>query len=375
MRDDLQDLVDRVSAVLGAPATLEAADFTLLAFCAHDGAAPTAPAAVLDAVRTRSILTRGSPPGRAAGSRSSASPPPSGRCARRTTRPPGSGPGWCCPCGTPGRRSATCGCSTAAAPTPPTPTTPRWPRPSRSPRRRAACWPARPTGTATCPSAGRRAHRPPAARPRAERVAGRGPGPGPAGPGGAAPRRGLPAGWRGRAGAVTARVPGSPAAPVAVLLPLPAGADLRPAAAVTRRRSPGCRPAAPRGCPGRPGHGGLRSSGGTRGRRRGGRGRPGTCRRSPRWDELGSWRLVSELAGPDPAVVALLGRAAARRDGGDVAGPRRQRGPHRRRAVRAPADAVLPARPDRGAHRAGPRRRRRAGCCCTPPSERARLPL
>ena len=24
------------------------------------------------------------------------------------------------------------------------------------------------------------------------------------------------------------------------------------------------------------------------------------------WDELGSWRLVSELAGPDPAVVPLL---------------------------------------------------------------------
>src|ERR1700712_4865100 len=64
VRDDLQELVDRVSAVLGAPATLEAADFTLLAFCAHpmgadgDGAG----AAVLDVVRTRSILARGSPP-------------------------------------------------------------------------------------------------------------------------------------------------------------------------------------------------------------------------------------------------------------------------------------------------------------------------
>jgi len=36
MRDDLQELVDEVSRVLAAPATLEDADFTLLAFCAHD---------------------------------------------------------------------------------------------------------------------------------------------------------------------------------------------------------------------------------------------------------------------------------------------------------------------------------------------------
>ncbi|TFV52670.1 PucR family transcriptional regulator [Blastococcus sp. TF02A-35] len=56
MRDDLQELVDEVSRVLAAPATLEDASFTLLAFCAHDdsGADP------MDAVRTRSILTRGS---------------------------------------------------------------------------------------------------------------------------------------------------------------------------------------------------------------------------------------------------------------------------------------------------------------------------
>ena len=62
MRDDLQELVDRVSRVLGAPATLEAADFTLLAFCAHPMGGDGGSAAVLDAVRTRSILTRGSPP-------------------------------------------------------------------------------------------------------------------------------------------------------------------------------------------------------------------------------------------------------------------------------------------------------------------------
>lgn len=58
MRDDLQELVDDVSRLLAAPATLEDADFTLLAFCAHDELAPGA----MDAVRTRSILTRGSPP-------------------------------------------------------------------------------------------------------------------------------------------------------------------------------------------------------------------------------------------------------------------------------------------------------------------------
>ena len=57
MRDDLQELVDEVSRVLGAPATLEDADFTLLAFCAHDDS----DAGAMDAVRTRSILTRGSP--------------------------------------------------------------------------------------------------------------------------------------------------------------------------------------------------------------------------------------------------------------------------------------------------------------------------
>jgi hypothetical protein len=57
VRDDLQELVDEVSRLLGAPATLEDADFTLLAFCAH----VDSDAGTMDAVRTRSILTRGSP--------------------------------------------------------------------------------------------------------------------------------------------------------------------------------------------------------------------------------------------------------------------------------------------------------------------------
>ena len=57
MRVDLQEIVDDVSRLLSAPATLEDADFTLLAYCAHDDGAPGA----MDTVRTRSILTRGSP--------------------------------------------------------------------------------------------------------------------------------------------------------------------------------------------------------------------------------------------------------------------------------------------------------------------------
>lgn len=61
MRDDLQDLVDEVSRLLGAPATLEDPEFTLLAFCAQGADAGAGQATVLDAVRTRSILTRGSP--------------------------------------------------------------------------------------------------------------------------------------------------------------------------------------------------------------------------------------------------------------------------------------------------------------------------
>src|SRR4051812_7222154 len=62
VRDDLQDLVDEVSRVLGAPATLEDRDFTLLAFCAHDGTGPATPGATMDTVRARSILGRSSTP-------------------------------------------------------------------------------------------------------------------------------------------------------------------------------------------------------------------------------------------------------------------------------------------------------------------------
>ncbi|NKY16414.1 PucR family transcriptional regulator, partial [Streptomyces somaliensis DSM 40738] len=58
MKGDYQALVDEVSALLGAPATLEDRDFGLIAFGAHDGD----DASAMDPVRTRSILTRRSTP-------------------------------------------------------------------------------------------------------------------------------------------------------------------------------------------------------------------------------------------------------------------------------------------------------------------------
>ncbi|MCX5375664.1 CdaR family transcriptional regulator [Streptomyces sp. NBC_00091] len=54
MKGDYQDLVDEISALLGAPATLENRDFRLIAFGAHDSEDDL----VMDPVRTRSILTR-----------------------------------------------------------------------------------------------------------------------------------------------------------------------------------------------------------------------------------------------------------------------------------------------------------------------------
>ncbi|MER5630938.1 PucR family transcriptional regulator [Streptomyces nitrosporeus] len=58
MKSDYQELVDEISALLGAPATLEDRDFGLVAFGAHDSDDDTA----MDPVRTRSILTRRSTP-------------------------------------------------------------------------------------------------------------------------------------------------------------------------------------------------------------------------------------------------------------------------------------------------------------------------
>ncbi|MDT0491386.1 PucR family transcriptional regulator [Streptomyces sp. NPDC012600] len=58
MTGDYQELVDEISALLGAPATLENRDFGLVAFGAHDSDDDSA----MDPVRTRSILTRRSTP-------------------------------------------------------------------------------------------------------------------------------------------------------------------------------------------------------------------------------------------------------------------------------------------------------------------------
>ncbi|MFE3070002.1 PucR family transcriptional regulator [Streptomyces sp. NPDC059247] len=58
MKGDYQELVDEISGLLGAPATLENRDFGLIAFGAHDSDDDSA----MDPVRTRSILTRKSTP-------------------------------------------------------------------------------------------------------------------------------------------------------------------------------------------------------------------------------------------------------------------------------------------------------------------------
>ncbi|MDX3855551.1 helix-turn-helix domain-containing protein [Streptomyces sp. AK02-01A] len=58
MKADYQELVDEISVLLGVPATLENRDFGLIAFGAHDSEDD----AVMDPVRTRSILTRKSTP-------------------------------------------------------------------------------------------------------------------------------------------------------------------------------------------------------------------------------------------------------------------------------------------------------------------------
>ncbi|WP_097991368.1 PucR family transcriptional regulator, partial [Streptomyces sp. f51] len=58
MTGDYQELVDEISSLLDAPATLENRDFGLVAFGAHDSDDDSA----MDPVRTRSILTRRSTP-------------------------------------------------------------------------------------------------------------------------------------------------------------------------------------------------------------------------------------------------------------------------------------------------------------------------
>ncbi|RAJ74145.1 MULTISPECIES: helix-turn-helix domain-containing protein [unclassified Streptomyces] len=61
VKGDYQELVDEISALLGAPATLENRDFRLIAF-GQQVSADEYDEAALDPVRTRSILTRSSTP-------------------------------------------------------------------------------------------------------------------------------------------------------------------------------------------------------------------------------------------------------------------------------------------------------------------------
>ncbi|MYR63920.1 PucR family transcriptional regulator, partial [Streptomyces sp. SID625] len=56
-KGDYQELIDEISELLGAPATLENRNFELIAFGTYDSEGDLDPAA-LDPVRTRSILTR-----------------------------------------------------------------------------------------------------------------------------------------------------------------------------------------------------------------------------------------------------------------------------------------------------------------------------
>lgn len=60
-KGDYQELIDEISELLGAPATLESRDFELIAFGAYDGEGEF-DASALDPVRARSILTRRSTP-------------------------------------------------------------------------------------------------------------------------------------------------------------------------------------------------------------------------------------------------------------------------------------------------------------------------
>lgn len=115
---------------------------------------------------------------------------------------------------------------------------------------------------------------------------------------------GLPSPWRApAAGAVTAVLPGE----VAVAVPLPGAADLRPAAAVTAAALAGLPPGSTAG---------LSAVGtaadGLPGRwaqaRTAARVAAAVPRFSPvaHWDELGGWRIAAALPGPDPAVRPLL---------------------------------------------------------------------
>jgi hypothetical protein len=313
VRDDLQELVDEVSRLLGAPATLEDADFTLLAFCAHAVDSPATPDGGMDAVRTRSILTRGSPPatrawfeefGIAAAENPLRTPadPATGILTRLVipVRHAGRTHGylWLLDEGRTDPDDLGDAALAAAVDL------------AAEAGRLLAGRSAAETALDRALRAGLLGA--PAARDRAARVLAEGLGPDAAqvvvalAPAGGA----LPAGWPlPGAGAVTAVLDGDGggAGTVAVLVPLPHPGDLRPATALTAA-SLSSLPAG--------------SAAGVSAVRRGvddlaeqwreagaaARIAATVPRYSPvaHWAELGAWRLVSELTGPDPAVLPLL---------------------------------------------------------------------
>ena len=312
MRDDLQELVDRVSGLLGAPATLEDADFTLLAFCAHSVGDDDERDGGMDAVRTRSILTRGSPPATrrwfeefgiasAEGPLRTPADPGAGILTRLVipVRHAGRTHGylWLLDEGRTdpddlGDEALSAAVDLAA-----------------EAGRLLAGRSVAETALDRFLRAGLAGA--PAARERAARALGEGLGPpGPQVVVALAPAGALPPGWPlPGAGAVTALLDGNGPGHglVAVLVPLPHGTDLRPATALIAA-SLGSLPAG--------------STAGVSAVRRGvddlteqwrearaaARIAAAVPHFSPvaHWSELGAWRLVSEMTGPDPAVQPLL---------------------------------------------------------------------
>jgi hypothetical protein len=306
VRDDLQELVDKVSRLLDAPATLEDADFTLLAFCAHDERAAEA----MDAVRTRSILTRGSPPATRRwfeefGIASAPGP-------LRTPADPGAGilTRLCIPVRHDGRTLGYL-----------------WlldggridPADGANPALTAAVALAAAAGTLLADRAdqeedlGRPLH---AAltgavtvREQAARTL--------AGALGAdaaqvlvalVPGAGLPTGWRlPAAGAVATLIDDGRGTLVAVLVPLPGATDLRPAGALAAATLAGLPPGSAAGVS-RVRRGPSELAEQWREARAAARVAAAVPRFSPvaHWAELRGWRPVTELAGPDPAVAPLL---------------------------------------------------------------------
>ena len=310
MRDDLQELVDRVSGLLAAPATLEDADFTLLAFCAHSLEPGTdAGDGGMDAVRTRSILTRGSPPATrrwfeefgiaaAEGPLRTPADPEAGILTRLVipVRHAGRTHGylWLRDDGRTDPHDLTDPALAAAVDL------------AADAGRLLA-------GRSAAETALDRALRSgldgtPAARDRAARTLAYGLGAAAQVVVALAPAGALPPDWPvPGAGAVSAVLDGVGQALVAVLVPLPHPDDLRPATALTVASLARLQAGSTAGMSGiRRGVDDLATQ--WREARAAARIAGAVPRFSPvaHWSELGAWRLVSELTGPDPAVTPLL---------------------------------------------------------------------